>query len=74
MENTIMNDQTNDDVFILDRDIPAQASQSPSTPPPYDNIIIPARINITYEIIKTQDQQVVLVHEEPPTDTTNAEE
>ena len=67
-----MNDQTNDDVFVLDRDMPAQLSQRPSTPPPNYNIITSPRINITYEIIKTQDQHVVLVHEEPPTDTTNA--
>ena len=73
MKNTIMNDQTNDDVFILDQDMPAQPSQKPNTPPPSYNIIIPSRINITYAIIKTQDQHVVLVHEEPPTDTTNVE-
>ena len=68
-----MNDQTNDDVFILDWDLPAQPSQRPSTPPHKYNIFIPPRINITYEIIKTQDQHVLLVHEETPTDTTNAE-
>ena len=68
-----LNDQTNADIFILDRDQPAQSSQRPSTPQPNYNISIPPRINITYEIIKMQDQHVVLCHEEQPTDTTNAE-
>ena len=70
MDTPNSNNQTNENVFILDRD---QPSQRPSTPPPNYNIIIPPRIKITSEIIKTQDQHVILVHEEPPTDTTNAE-
>ena len=73
MKNTILNYQTDDDVSIIDRDMPAQPSQRPSTPPPNYKIIIPPWINITYEIIKTQDQHVVLVHEEPPNDKTNVE-
>ena len=73
MNNAILNDQTDEDVFSLDRDQPAPPRQRPSTPPPNYGIIIPPRPNITYEIIKTKDQHVVLVHEEPHNDTTNKE-
>ena len=71
--NTIMNDQTNADIFILDRDQTLNVDQRPSTPTPSYLLLHQQRMTITYEIVKTQDQHVVLVHEEPPTDTTNAE-
>ena len=58
-------DQTNKDVFILERDQPAQSRQRPDTPPPTYNIINPTQFTITYEIIKTEDLHVVLVHEQP---------
>ena len=68
-----MSDQTYDDIFILDGDQTHKTDQRPSTPTPNYLLLHQQRMAITYEIIKTQDQHVVLVHEEPPTDTTNAE-
>ena len=73
MYNPNLNDQTNENVFILDRDQPAQPTQRPITPTPNYNIIIPLRTTITYEIVKTADLHVVRVHEQPPIDTTNVE-
>ena len=65
MDNSHFNDQTNEDVFLLDRDQPAQLGQRPGTPPPNYNLINTAQHTITYEIIKTEDIHVVLVHEQP---------
>ena len=74
MNHPISNNQSGDDVFILERDQhQQQQSQRPGTPPPNYNIFIQQQIIITYEIIKSQDYHVVLVHEETPTDTTNEE-
>ena len=73
MYNSNSNDQTNEVVFILDRDQPAQPRQRPSTPPPNYNIINPTQPTITYEIIKTEDLHVVLVHEQPLVSAINAE-
>ena len=68
-----MNDQTNEDVFILDRDQLLQPRQRPSTPPPNHRIINPTQPIITYEIVRTEDLHVVLVHEQPLVDAINAE-
>ena len=74
MNHPISNNQTDEDGFILERDQQQQQqAQMPGTLLPNCNIIIPQQINITYEIIKSQDYHVVLVHEETPTDTTNTE-
>ena len=74
MNHSIANNQSDEDVFILARDQPQQQqTQRPRTPPPNYNIISSQRINIFYEIVKTQDYHVVLVHEETPADTTNEE-
>ena len=73
MENAIINDQTNEDIFNLDRDQTNHSDERPSTPPPNHQVLYQLRAAITYEIIKTQDQHVVLVHEQPPVDTTNVE-
>ena len=62
-----------EDVFILERDQQLQSEQRAGTPPPDYNLITTRQINLTYEIIKTQDYHVVLVHEETPADTTNTE-
>ena len=66
-------DQTNEAVFILDRDQPAPPRQRPNTPPPNYNIFNPMQLTITYEIIKTEDLHVVLVHEQPLVNAINAE-
>ena len=73
MYNPNLNDQTNENVFILDRNQLAQPSQRPGTPTPNYNIITPPRTTITYDIVKTADLHVVLIHEQPPIDTTNVE-
>ena len=73
MHNHNFSDQTNEDVFILDRDQPAQPRQRPNTPPPNYNIINPMQLTITYEILKTEDLHVVLVHEQPLENVINAE-
>ena len=70
MNHSNSNNQTNEDVFILDRDQPAQQRQRPSTPPPNYNIITTTQPTITYEIIKTEDLHV---HEQPIVNATNAE-
>ena len=62
-----------EDVFILERDQQQQPEQRAGTPPPDYNLITTRQINITYEIIETQDYHVVLVHEETLADTTNTE-
>ena len=67
------NSKMDEDVFILERDQQQQPEQRASTPPPDYNLITARQISITYEIIKTQDYHVVLVHEETPADTTNTE-
>ena len=64
MYNSNSSDQTNEDVFILERDQQAHPRQRPITPPPNYNIINPMQLTITYEIIKTEDLPVVLVHEQ----------
>ena len=73
MDNSHSNDQTNEDVFLLDRDQPAQLGQRPGTPPPNYNLINTAQHTITYEIIKTEDIHVVLVHEQPLVNAINVE-
>ena len=73
MQNSNSSDQTNEDVFILDRDQPAQPRQRPNTPPPNYNINNPTQLTITYEIIKTEDLHVVLVLEQPLENAINAE-
>ena len=73
MHNSNSSDQTNEDVFILDRDQPALPRQRPSTPPPNYNIINRTQPTITYAIIETEDLHVVLVHEQPLVNTINAE-
>ena len=73
MYNSHSNDQTNEDVFLLDRDQPAQPRQRPGTPPPNYNLINTAQHTITYEIIKTKDIHVVLVHEQPLLNAINVE-
>ena len=73
MDNSHFNDQTNEDVFLLDRDQPAQLGQRPGTPPPNYNLINTAQHTITYEIIKTEDIHVVLVHEQPLVNAINVE-
>ena len=73
MYNSNSSDQTNEDVFILERDQPAQPRQRPNTPPPNYIFINPTQLTITYEIIKTEDLHVVLVHEQPLENAINAE-
>ena len=73
MDNSHSNDQTNEDVFLLDRDQPAQLRQRPGTPPPNYNLINTTQHTITYEIIKTEDIHVVLVHEQPLVNAINVE-
>ena len=73
MNHPISNNQDDEDVFILNRDQPAQSNQRADTPPPDYNLLTTRQINITYEIVKTQDYHVVLVHEQTPADTTNKE-
>ena len=68
-----MNEQTNEDIFILDRDQTNHSDEKPSTPSPNHLLLNQLRAATTYEIVKTQDQHVVLVHEPPPIDTTNVE-
>ena len=89
-----MNDQTNEDIFILDCDQTNHSDERQSTPPPNHLLLnqpraamderqsIPPpnhlllnqpRAAITYEIVNTQDQHVVLVREQSPIDTTNVE-
>ena len=48
--------------------------QRPSTPTPNNFLPQQQRMANTYEIVKTQDARhvVLVVHEEPPVDTTNA--
>ena len=55
--------QINENVFILDRDEQQQPNQRPGTPPPNYQLINPARCPTIYEIIKTEDQHIVLVHD-----------
>ena len=67
MNPSILAEQTNEDTFILDRDQPEQRRQSPSTPLRNYSKLKQSRTTTTiYEIIKTLDQQVVLVHEQQP--------
>ena len=73
MYNSNSSDQTNEDVFILDRDQQAQPRQRPNTSPPNYNIINPMQLTIIYEIIKTEDLHVFLVHEQPLVNAINAE-
>ena len=73
MYNSNSSDQTNEDVFILERDQQVQPRQRPNTPPPNYKIINPTQLTITYEIIKTEDLHVVLVHEQPFENAINAE-
>ena len=70
-----LNDQTNEDVFLLDRDQQQQLPrQRPSTPLPNYGLINPVRRPITYEIIKTEDQHIVLVHDNQTPQTINNED
>ena len=71
MNDTTLNEQNNENVFILDRDQPQQPRKRPSTPPPNYQLINPVRDPIIYEIIKTEDQHVVLVDESEPTNAIN---
>ena len=73
MHNSNSSDQTNEDVLIVDRDQPAQPRQRRNTLPPNYNIINPMQLTITYEIIKTEDLHVVLVHEQSLENGINAE-
>ena len=73
MHNSNSSDQTNEDVFILDRDQSEQPRQRPNTPPPNYNVINPMQLTISYEISKTEDLHVVLVHEQPLENAINAE-
>ena len=73
MNNPTSNDQLNEDTFILDRDQLQQPRQKPSTPSPNYQLINLERNSNIYEIIKTEDQHVVLVHESEPTDAINNE-
>ena len=73
MYNSNSSDQTNEDVFILERDQSVQPRQRPNTPPPNYNIINTTQLTITYEIIKTEDLHVVLVHEQQLENAINAE-
>ena len=73
MNNTTLNEQTNEDVFIIDRAQPQQPRQRPSTPPPNYQLNNPVRNPFIYEIIKTEDQHVVLVHEREPKNAINNE-
>ena len=73
MKNGIINDHTNEDILILDRDQTNHSDEKPSTPPPNHLTLNQLGAAITYEIVKTQDQHVVQVHEQPPIDTTNVE-
>ena len=68
-----MNDQTNADILILDRDQTLITEQRPSNGTLNYLLLRQQRTTTTYEIVKMQDQHVVLVHEEPPNDTTNVE-
>ena len=68
MNQSNSNSKMDKDVFILKRDQQQQPERRAGTPPPDYNLI-----TITYEIIKTQDYHVVLVHEEAPAVTTNTE-
>ena len=67
MNHITQSESKQEDIFILDRDLP---NQRPSTPPPNYNLINQTR-NSIYEIVKTEDQHVVLVHERTPINTTN---
>ena len=69
-----LNDQTNEDVFFLDRDQQQQPRQRPSTPPPNYRLINPARRPTIYEIIRTEDQHFVLVHDNQTPQTINDED
>ena len=51
----------------------AAMDERQSTPPPNHLLLNQPRAAITYEIVKTQDQHVILVHEQPPIYTTNVE-
>ena len=74
MNNTTLNEQTNEDIFILDLDQLNRSSERPSTPPPNDLLINQPRTAINYDIVKTANQHVVLVHKQQPIDTTNVED
>ena len=75
MNHSQLNDQTNEDVFILDRDQQQrQSRQRPNTPPPNYRLINTVRRPITYEIIKTEDQHIVLVHDNQTPQTINNED
>ena len=63
MNHTNSSSQINENVFILDRDEQQQPNQRPGTPPPNYQLINPARCPTIYEIIKTEDQHIVLVHD-----------
>ena len=62
MNNTTLNEQTNEDDLTIDRAQPQQPRQRPSTPAPSYQLYNPVRNPIIYEIIKTEDQHDVLVH------------
>ena len=74
MNHPISNNQADEDVFILERDQqPTPTEQRPSTPPPNYRIINPTQPAIVYEIVKTEDLHVVLVHEQPLVNALNVE-
>ena len=74
MNHPISNNQADEDVFILERDQqPTPKEQRPSTPPPNYRIINPTQPAIVYEIVKTEDIHVVLVHEQPIANAINVE-
>ena len=73
MNHSQLNDQTKEDVFILDRDQQQQPRQRPNTPPPNYRLINPVRRPTIYEIIKSEDQHIVLVHDNQTPQTINDE-
>ena len=68
-----LNDQTKEDIFVLDRE-QQQPRLRPSTPPPNYRLINPVRRPIIYEIIKTEDQHIVLVQDNQTPQTINDED
>ena len=73
MNSSIQNELTNEDIFILDRDQSDQQRQRPNTSLPNCNVINPPRTTTTYEITRTADLHVVLVHEQQPITIINKE-
>ena len=74
MNNTILNEQSNEDILILDRHQPDHSIKRPSFPPRNYLVINPPRTTIIYEIAKTANQHVALVHERHPINTINVED